>query len=175
MNLRRRAVRRGFSLVEVVIALGIVAICLLTLMGLLASGFTRDQSSVEKSIAVNIAGAAVADLRATPSSSQSYTPGQTLYSPRFRFSLPAGTGPQTVYVADDGTPLTGVNAALTATGSGTYRVSILGPARPTGTAQRLASPIYVMVTWPGQADPNPATWPKNYLGSFQTVTYLDQN
>jgi len=154
-------------MVEVVIALGVAAICLLTLMGLLTIGITNNKTTIQQSVAANIAGAAMADLRATPLSNQSYTPGEVLYSPRFRFVLPApGTGLQTVYVSDDGTPLTTVNANLSSSAS-TYRVSVMGPLRPSlsGTAiQRLASPIYILVTWPS-----------HYTGSFQAVTYLDQN
>jgi uncharacterized protein (TIGR02598 family) len=166
--------RNGFSLVEVVTALGIAAFCLLTLLGLLAVGVTSNKGTINQSIAVNIASAVAADLRATPLATQSYTgSGYTLYSPRFRFVLP-GSGMQTVYVSDQGTPLTTVGANLPA-GTASYRVTIQGPARPSGTSQRFASPIYILVTWPGGADPTAASWPKNYTGSFQVVTYLDQN
>jgi uncharacterized protein (TIGR02598 family) len=166
---------RGFTLVEVVLALGVVSFCLLTLMGILATGFVSNKTTIQKSIAVNIAGAAIADLRAAPLASQSYTPSQTLHSPRFGFSLPAtGTGMQTVYVADDGTPVTALNANLSS-GVSSYRVSIVGLTRPSGTGQRLASPVYVLVTWPGQADPTASSLPSHYTGSFQMVTYMDQN
>ena len=174
--MRRRASDRqlGFSLVEVVTALGIAAICLLTLMGLLAVGVNSNKSTIQESIAVNIAEAVAADLRATPLITQSYTTSETRYSPRFRFVLPAGANMQTVYVSGDGTPLTTVNTNLPA-GTAAYRVTIQGPARPSGTEQRTASPIYILVTWPGLADPNATTWPSAYAGSFQVVTYLDQN
>jgi uncharacterized protein (TIGR02598 family) len=177
MKFSARTGRRGFTLVEVVLALGVVSFCLVTLMGLLATGLLSNKTAIEKSAAVNIAGAAVADIRATPLSSQTYTSGQVLTSPRFGFLVPApstGTGMQTVYVADDGTPVTAVNANLTSS-SAIYRVSVMGPARPSLANQRLASPIYVLVTWPAQADPTAASLPSHYAGSFQTVTYLDQN
>ena len=165
----------GFSLVEVLLALGLCAICLLTLLGLLSVGIRSDRTTLQQSVAANIAGAAMADLRATPLSTPSYTPKQVLYSPRFRFMLPAsGTGIQTVYVSGDGTPLTEVNANLSSHAD-TYRVSVLGAIRPLGTGQRLASALTILVTWPGQADPTATTLPSHYAGSFQTVTYLDQN
>lgn len=181
MMKRRPASRRGFSLIEVVTALGIVTICVLTLMGLLAVGVNRNKSTVNQSIAVNIAGAVAADLRATPLVTQSYTTTETRYSPRFGFVLPApgtpGTGLQTVYVSDEGTPLTALNANLPA-GTASFRVTIQGPTRPanvSGQPQRTASPVYILVTWPGNADPNASIWPSAYAGSFQVVTYLDQN
>jgi uncharacterized protein (TIGR02598 family) len=176
--------RRGFSLIEVVTALGIVAICVLTLMGLLAVGINSNKTTVNQSIAVNIAGAVAADLRATPLITQSYSTSETRYSPRFGFRLPANTssnpnGIQSVYVSDEGTPLTAVNASLPA-GTASYRVTVEGPSQPSVSNQRTASPVFILVTWPGQADPNPSqsgtpTWPSNYAGSFQVVTYLDQN
>ncbi len=172
--------RAGFSLVEVVIALGVTTFCVLTLMALLAVGINTDKTTVQRSLAANIADAAMADLRVTPLSNQSYVPTESLYSPRFRFVLPAtSTGTQTIYVATDGTPLTAVNANLStaslSSGAGTFRVSISGPQRPSGTAQRTASPVYILVTWPGQADPIATTWPSHFTGSLEVVTYLDQN
>jgi len=167
----------GFSMVEVILALGMTTFCLLILMGLLPVGIHSDKTTLQQSIAANIAGAAMADLRAAPLSNQSYSSSEVLYSPRFRFVLPAptdGNGMQTIYVSDDGTPLTSVNANL-ATNIGTYRISVLGPQRPSGTLQRLASPLYILVTWPGQADPTATIWPSHYAGSFQAVSYLDQN
>lgn len=167
--------KQGFTLVEVVIAIGVATFCLLTLMELLAVGINSSRTTIQQSVAANIAGAVMADLRATQLSNSSYTPGEILYSPRFRFVLPAsGTGMQTVYVADDGTPMTTLNANLS-TNAGTYRVSVMGPLRPSGTLQRMASPVYILVTWPAQADPTATTWPIHYSGSFQAVSYLDQN
>ncbi len=169
--------RRGFSLVEVVLALGVATFCLLTLLGLLAVGINSNKMTIEQSAAVNIASAVAADLRATPLSTQSYTAAEVRYSPRFGFMLPAtGTGLQTVYVSPDGTPLTQVNASLPG-GTAAYRVTIQGPLRPAGTMQRLASPVYILVTWPGEADAavTAGALPVHFAGSFQLVIYLDQN
>ncbi len=175
MSTRPASSRRGFSLIEVVTALGIVTICVLTLMGLLAVGINSNKTTVNQSIAVNIAGAVAADLRSTPLITQSYTTAETRYSPRFGFQLPApGTGMQTVFVSDEGTPLTALNANLPA-GTASYRVTIQGPGRPTVANQRTASPVFILVTWPGSADPTANKWPSAYAGSFQVVTYLDQN
>ncbi len=173
--------RRGFSMIEVVMALGVAAFCLVILMALLPVGINSDKATSQQTIASHLADAAMADLREAPLATQSYLPAGVLYSPRFRFALPAAAGgaPQTVYVADDGTPLTVPGANLPAgTAVATYRVNVLGPARPatTGTQpQRGASPVYILVTWPGQADPAAAQWPSHYAGTFEAVAYLDQN
>jgi uncharacterized protein (TIGR02598 family) len=178
MRFSRLNCQSGFSLVEVVIALGVTAFCLLTLMGMLLVGINGNKTSVQQSAAANIAGAVMADLRATPLSNQSnYSTTEVLYSPRFQFVVPAsGTGLQTVFVADDGTPQTTVNQNLTAAASATstYRVDIVGPLRP-ATSQRQASSVYILITWPAQADPTAGTLPTHYAGSFQAVTFLNQN
>jgi uncharacterized protein (TIGR02598 family) len=187
----RALTQRGFSLVEIVMALGIVTICVLTLMGLLIVGVNSNKGTVNQSIAVNIAGAVAADLRATPVVTQSYKSSTLLYSPRFGFQLPPTTattgtasGVQTVYVSDQGTPVTQAGKDLPA-GTAAYRVSIWCPVQPTSGSStltlRTASPVYILITWPGEADPhvknpsNNSLWPSSYAGSFQVVTYLDQN
>jgi len=174
----------GFSLVEVVTALGIVAICVLTLMGLLAVGVNSGKTTVDQSIAVNIAGAVAADLRATPVITQSYSSTGTLVTPRFGFHVPApASGLQCVFVNDEGTPLTTMNANLStgasaSNGPAAYRVTVQGSLSPTvfnSTKQRSASPVYILVTWPGGADPIAGSLPNAYAGSYQVVTYIDQN
>ncbi len=135
MMKRRPGSRRGFSLIEVVTALGIVTICVLTLMGLLIVGVNSNKTTVNQSIAVNIAGAVAADLRSTPLITQSYTTAETRYSPRFGFVLPAGyagiglanglrlrRGHAAHRRHDDGT------STLTA-GTASFRVTIQGPTR----------------------------------------------
>jgi uncharacterized protein (TIGR02598 family) len=180
MKFTRPAYQGGFSLVEVVVALGVAAFCLLTLMGLLVVGINGSSMSAQQSVAVNIATAVATDLRATPLNCQNYTPSLKLYSPRFGITVPAptaGNGMQTFYVSVDGTPLTQVYPATTSTppANTAYRVTVQGPLRPTVTGQRVASPVFILVTWPGLADPTEATWPSHFTGSFQTSIYLDEN
>jgi len=180
MKFARPTQKRGFSLVEVVVALGVCAFCLLTLMGLLVVGINGTSMSAQQSVAVNIATAVATDLRATPLSNQSYTPSLKLYSPRFGITVPApttGNGMQTFYTSVDGTPLTQVYPATTSTPppNTAYRVTIQGPLRPSGTSQRIASPVFILVTWPGLADPTESMWPSHFAGSFQTSIFLDEN
>ena len=56
----------GFSLLEVTIALGIAAFCLITLLGLLPLGMQTNQSAISQTAAASVLSSVVADLRATP-------------------------------------------------------------------------------------------------------------
>jgi prepilin-type N-terminal cleavage/methylation domain-containing protein len=57
---------KGFSLVEVVIAIAIVAFTFITLIGLLGGGVASDQKSSQQTVASGILASIVADLRSTP-------------------------------------------------------------------------------------------------------------
>src|SRR5215831_190797 len=54
----------GFSLVEVTIALGVAAICLTVLLGLLPTGIKTQQSGAQQTIANQIMTVILSDLRA---------------------------------------------------------------------------------------------------------------
>jgi len=180
---------RAFSLVEVVVAMGVASFCVLVLFGLLPGGIHSNKTTFQQTIAANLAAAVMADLHSAPLDNSSYTPTSTNYSPRFLFSVPqssSSTPPiQTLFVTDSGVPLTTPNAvpadlpSADFSANNVYRVTVVGPARPTVTGttqlQRTASPLYILVTWPGQADPTAANWPSHYAGSLETVGYLDQN
>jgi uncharacterized protein (TIGR02598 family) len=56
----------GFSLVEVTLALGIAAFCLITIFGLLPVGIQTNQNAISQTAAASILSSVVADLRATP-------------------------------------------------------------------------------------------------------------
>ena len=64
----------SFSLVEVTIALGVAAICLIGIFGLLPIGLQTDQNATEQSRALGISSVVIADLRATPGSGSGTSP-----------------------------------------------------------------------------------------------------
>jgi Tfp pilus assembly protein PilV len=157
----------GFSLVEIAVALGIAGFCLSSIIGLLPIGIRSNQSSIEQTTAASIAKAIVADLRAKGPNSQK--------SPTYNLVLPlAGTTTngafQTIYLSD-----TSFSHSLVTSGAfpSRYRVSV-GALPPAG-GQRTATPVRVLVTWPAMADRDPAAWPTNYSGSYETFTILDCN
>jgi len=55
----------AFSLVEVTLAMGIAAICLVALFGLMPVGVHTSRSATSQTAATNIVAAVIADLRAT--------------------------------------------------------------------------------------------------------------
>lgn len=60
---------RGFSLVEVTVALGLASFGLVAIMGLLPSGLSADRDSLSTTVAAQLASALVVDLE-TPAQSQ---------------------------------------------------------------------------------------------------------
>ena len=56
----------GFSLVEVTLALGVAAFCLIAVFGLMPVGVQINRNATSQTAATNIMAAVVADLRATP-------------------------------------------------------------------------------------------------------------
>ncbi len=59
----------SFSLVEVTLALGIAAFCLIAVFGLMPIGVQTNRNAASQTAATNIISAVVADLRATPKTS----------------------------------------------------------------------------------------------------------
>src|SRR5438477_5279045 len=63
----------AFSLVEVTLALGVAAFCLVTVAGLLSVGLQTNQRSTSQTAATSILSNVIADLRATPKASTTST------------------------------------------------------------------------------------------------------
>src|SRR5438477_10130036 len=59
----------AFSLVEVTLALGVAAFCLIAVFGLVPIGIQTNRNATSQTAATNIIAAVVADLRATPNAS----------------------------------------------------------------------------------------------------------
>src|SRR5437773_3977460 len=64
--MKHRFPTAGFSLVEVTLALGIAAFCLLTVFALIPVAALTNRNATSQTAATNIMAAVVADLRATP-------------------------------------------------------------------------------------------------------------
>src|SRR5438105_7380624 len=59
---------RGFSLIEVTLALGVAAFCLIAVFGLMPVGVQTNRNATSQTAATNIMAGVVSDLRATPNS-----------------------------------------------------------------------------------------------------------
>ena len=64
--MRNLSAATAFSLVELTLALGIAAFCLVALFGLMPIGVQTNRNATSQTAATNIVAAVVADLRATP-------------------------------------------------------------------------------------------------------------
>jgi uncharacterized protein (TIGR02598 family) len=146
----------GFSLVEVVIAMGIAAFCLVAMLGLLPSGLKQVKISSEETAATALLAAVVADLRNTG-------PGtNATNSPIFQIPIPeAGreASPQPIYIAEDGSPVpTSLDArycALITLGSSTNASTLTWG--------------NVMIYWPAAARVS------NAQGQVETVVGFNRN
>jgi uncharacterized protein (TIGR02598 family) len=136
--------KRGFSLVEVVLALGIMSFCLMALMALLPLGLNTIKNASEETAGINIVSNVVADLRSTPAASQT--------SPTYQIALPAptatGNQPQVLYLDQAGGVL-----ASGSSPDARYKVTI------TLSTPSLQNTITgnARLSWPARAVKSPAT------------------
>ncbi len=101
----------AFTLVEVVLALGVVAFCLLSVFGLLPIGVNSNHNSLEQTGAANLARGIVADLRATPSASGTGSVTSYLFqipipSPTATLSMSTTGTTESLYFREDGSVVT---------------------------------------------------------------------
>jgi uncharacterized protein (TIGR02598 family) len=140
---RRPPVCGGFSLVEITLALGVAAVCLIAVMGLLPVGLKTQQASVSQTKANAVISQVIDDLRADvrlPPGQASKAQGQWS---NLHGHWAAVATPDTLYFTNDGDQTGSVNqspappdAALRAT------VTYLFP--PTATT----SIAKITVSWP---------------------------
>ena len=138
----------GFSLVEVTLALGVAAFCLIALLGLLPLGVQTNQNSISQTAAASVLSSVIADLRATPKTS--------VTSPQYDITF--GTA-KFLYFDGEGRAVTPTDPNATPR----YRVTITFPASPIGAL----APTFVSlkVTWPALADPA-TTAPAGFVETF---------
>ncbi|MFL6520564.1 MAG: hypothetical protein ACJ8NS_10130 [Chthoniobacterales bacterium] len=135
---------KGFSLVEVTLALGVAAVSLLAIFALLPVGVKTNQLAIEQTASTNVLSAITADLRATPVT----TPrGGATTSPRFGIAIPANPVAAdtrtTLYFTSEG------QFSTTLTPTSRYCVSITFLAN--GARAHTATFVHVNATWPAAA------------------------
>lgn len=65
----RRQTHRGFSLIEVTLALGVASVALITLLGMVPVGLNTFRSAIETTVRTDVTRRIVADMQQTPFSS----------------------------------------------------------------------------------------------------------
>jgi prepilin-type N-terminal cleavage/methylation domain-containing protein len=88
--------KKGFSLIEVIIAIGILGFCIIPMIGLIPVSLDMVRDTVKRTEAVGILGEVNVDLKCTASDATS--------SPIYGITFPSGTTPSmsTIYVNELG-------------------------------------------------------------------------
>lgn len=162
----------AFSLVELTLAIGVAAFCLLALIALILAAQTSHIAASEQTGANDLTSELLSDLIAA----QKTTPPSSQTSPSFGLSVGKpgdGSSTETLYFREGGEvigpPQTNANGVVPAP---RYRATIF--LMPPGSG-RGATLGRILITWPALADPNPSTLPSRYNGSFETFVALDRN
>lgn len=140
----------SFSLIEVVIALGVASFCLIAVFGLLPVGVQTNQNAISQTAAVGIACAVIADMRATPK----------MASTSAQFGVTFGTA-RTLYFDNEG------GFSISSNGTSRYQLNITFP--PNADLPYAATFAELKVSWPARADPAKA------MGSTETFAAFDRH
>jgi uncharacterized protein (TIGR02598 family) len=161
--MRKPPATTAFSLVEVTLALGIAAFCLIAVFGLMPVGVQTNRNATSQTRATNIMGAVIADLRATP----------TANNVSSQFAITFGTA-KTLYFDSEGEAscdLAGSQKADCVSAwsppiQTRYRLTVTFPTSPTGLSY-----ADLRVTWPAPADPANTT----PSGTAEVFAAFDRN
>ena len=137
----------GFSLVELTLALGIAAFCLIAVLGLVPVAALTNRNATSQTAATNIIASVIADMRATTSST----------SPQYNITF--GTA-KTLYFDGAGQFATSLGA------NSRYRVRITFSSSPSGLSY-----ADVKATWPAPVDPVTTT----PSGTVEIFAAFDRN
>ena len=125
----------AFSLVELVLALGVTAFCLFAVFGLMPVGMQTNRNAASQTAATNIIAVIVADLRTTPAAATT--------SPQFAITF--GTDTRLYFDASG-------QASTSLTPDSRYQLNITWNSASTGLNYAV-----LRVTWPAQIDPATTT------------------
>jgi uncharacterized protein (TIGR02598 family) len=138
----------AFSLIEVTLALGVAAFCLIAVFGLMPVGVQTNRNATSQTAATNIIAAVVADLRATPTTNPTSS----------QFGITFGTDLK-LYFNNAGQAATSLGA------DSRYRLKITW----NGSAGLRYADL--KITWPAAVDPTTTT----PSGSAETFAAFDRN
>jgi type II secretory pathway pseudopilin PulG len=148
--------RSGFSLVEVVIALGITAFSLVAVFGLLPVALNTNRDSVQQTEAADLLSLLEADIRSAPRGPGAISPALGVRIPDHPTPAAVTLGP--IFMDEGGT-------AVSSAASAKFRVSLtFGPAHG-----RNATPVQILVTWPPEALSDLA------IGRLSCISTIDRN
>jgi hypothetical protein len=159
----------AFSLVEVTLALGIAAFCLIAVFGLMPIGVQTNRNATSQTAATSILSSVVSDIRTTAGATAGSAP-----SALYRIIIPARGSignPQTRYFDGEGRCSTDPAGSVRPDGSSwappirtRYQLNVTFPLGATGVTY-----ADIKVTWPAAATPT------NASGSVETFAAFDRN
>lgn len=162
--MKRLSAAAAFSLIEVTLALGIAAFCLIAVFGLIPVAALTSRNATSQTAATNITAGVIADLRATPTT--------VLTSAQYGINLPSNAGTpvdpapcssQTLYFNAQGQAASAISA------DSRYRLIVVFVRNPTGATG--ATYARLKVSWPAAVDPCTTT----PSGSVDMFGALDRN
>ena len=150
---------KGFSLVEVTLALGVAAVSLLVIFSLLPIGLQTNQRAVEQTASADILSAVAADLHATPVTSPR---GAAATSTQFGISIPpaGSTGTTTLYFNSAG------QSAASLQPDSRYQLTVTFLSNGGGRTATFAD---LKITWPAAASV------ANAQGTAELLAAFDRN
>ena len=155
----------AFSMIEITLAMGVAAFCLIAVLGLLPVALKTQQASVQQTTATEILSDASSDLRA----SVRYPPGQASKLNSQQQALKghwANVGtPDTLYYTNEGAQTGGLSPGSPPPDA-VFRLTLTYLLPPTDTTS-LAN---IRVSWPAQVDPATGT----PAGSVQTFIAVNR-
>jgi prepilin-type N-terminal cleavage/methylation domain-containing protein len=128
----RKAAEPGFSLIEMAIAIAIIAFTFIGLIGLMGLGVTNDHTSSEQTAANNIAASILADLRSTPVYATTST--------RYGMTLPTSPANATTPINTSAAPLGGIKPVSLYFDNSPAFISMNPSSDPDGICRRFVHP-----------------------------------
>jgi uncharacterized protein (TIGR02598 family) len=154
----------AFSLVEVTLALGVAAFCLIAVLGLLPTSLKTQQASIQQTTANSIISQIFSDLRADlrlpPGLASHETDGG--FQPPLHGHWLQMLAPDTLFFTQEGKPVN--NGQDVAVFRATITYNQLGPTGDTSLAN-------ITVSWPAQVDPSTGGVP---AGSVTTLVAVNR-
>lgn len=163
---RQPAPPRGFSLVEVTLALGITAFALLAVVGLLPVAIESGRNSIAKTEAAGLLSRVMAELPHLAALDPG-DPGAKTEALGLALGDLAQPSDQSLFFTREGAEVPGSDPRAV------YRVSIRRGAVAPAPAVTRSLPVRLLVTWPAAADADPGIWPLRYTGSLEAVTAME--
>lgn len=147
--------RRGFSLFEVVLALGVISFAIVAILGVLPTGLQTNKSSQDETRATQIAQTVLSSVASQAPTQFNNVRVQLDDDSTVTFNLTSSDPPPAFFADNNGRIMTaGVGA--------TYKITVTLNSSPTGFDPGSGNQVSVRVSWPANA-PTGAQTSRDYV------------